>query len=302
MKVDVSLSDRLLYEIQGRLASMGNIDALPATKAALLQGAHIIQDAWRNWALGAKLGDADTIAGDSKLASSIKIHASSGGAKYTIGTNSPKMARIQEGTSDYDMKKTYPTGPHSRVSKKGRPYLIVPIRHAGSKGAAHIGNAIPKIAAKVIEGRTFRRTLKTGTIHMEANAAGVAVARNNYTRGDSLGLSSILDIKDTSVEGDNTDYGALGMIKAGDKGHPQYVTFRVITKEGSKGDWLRRRLKKTKEATGNSNLGEKYIGGLKDWVRKGKPANDVIGALDAQCSPTIEEIIAAALKADISIG
>ena len=186
--VDVTLSDNLLNELRARLAAFAGKNGgeiAPATSAAVSTAAKIIQDTWRGWAKGESIEGADDIRKASpRLATSINVKMN-GSLDAEIGTDSPYMKRIQQGSPEYDMKKTYPYGRKSRMSKRGRPYLIVPFTwhtpndEGGARARGSLANTIPENLLGIARG--MRRSYTTGETRIEKNARGEDVERAEYS-------------------------------------------------------------------------------------------------------------------------
>lgn len=264
IRVDVTLSDNLLNEIRAQLslfAGKNGGDIAPGMKRAVSMSAKIIQDTWRNWALGKSVeGAADIRRANSRLASSIntKMH---GVFDAEIGTDSPYMRRIQSGSPEYDMKKTYPYGKKSRVSKKGRPYLIIPFTwhtpnaKGGARAHGSMANTIPENLLGVV--RKMRRSRTTGETHIEKNARGEDIARAEYDWGERL----------------NAEGNAGGLVVMNSSRHTAYTTFRVISADSP----------------------------ASSWIRKEVPANDVVSAVERAARPAVEAVIEEGLRSDLGM-
>ena len=264
LSVDVTLSDNLLNELRAQLASFAGKNGAavaPMTSRAVSFAAGIIRDTWRGWALGKSIeGAADIRKANSRLAASITVRRN-GDLDAEIGTDSPYMRRIQQGSPEYDMKKTYPYGRKSRVSKRGRPYLIIPFTwhtpnaKGGARAHGSLANTMPENLLGIV--RSMRRSYTTGETHIEPNARGEGIARSEYSWGDRL-----------KAEGNIN-----GLIVMNGKKHTAFTTFRVISVDSPK----------------NS------------WIRKEVPANDVVSAVERATRPAVEAVIEEGLKADFGV-
>ena len=264
LSVDVTLSDNLLNEIRAQLAAFAGKNGgeiAPATSAAVSTAAKIIQDTWRGWAKGASIeGAADIRKASSRLAASITVRRN-GSLDAEIGTDSPYMKRIQQGSPEYDMKKTYPYGRKSRVSKRGRPYLIIPFTwhtpnsEGGARAHGSLANTIPENLLSLV--RKMRRSYTTGETHIEKNARGENIARAEYSWGDRL-----------KAEGNIN-----GLVVMNSKTHTAFTTFRVISVDSPKSSWIRKEI----------------------------PANDVAAAVARATSSAVKEVIEEGLKADFGL-
>lgn len=233
IKVDVTLDSDLLQTIQSQFSQFtgkksGKI--APATKNSFDMASKVIQKSWKNWAIGGSIEGIDNIKSPStRLSSSIKIKRSSD-FDANIGTESMAMERIQTGTPEIDMKETYPYGTKSRMSKKNVPYLIIPLRWGtpNKKGGvrAHfgVGNTIPPDVAKFIQARSFKKSYKTGETHLEDNAKGESIRRQEYNWGDRLEDSGNMN----------------GMVKMASNNKSTYFTFRIISANSPAGTWIKK--------------------------------------------------------------
>ena len=264
IRIDVTLDDGLLAQIReqlGAFAGSNGGEIAPGVKRAVGVSAKIIQDTWRGWALGKSVeGAADIKRANARLASSIRVKRT-GDFDAEIGTDSPYMRRIQQGSPEYDMKKTYPYGKKSRVSKKGRPYLIIPFawHTPNAKGGARAhgaeANTIPQNLMGIV--RKMRRSYTTGETHIEKNARGEGIARAEYNWGDRL--------KDPGNIG--------GLVVMNGARHTTYTTFRVISAGSPAGS----------------------------WIRKAVPANDVIRAVERATRGAVEAVMEEGLKSDLGV-
>ena len=267
VSVDVTLSNNLLNELRAQLASFAGKNGgeiAPATSAAVSTAAQVIRDTWRGWAKGASIeGAADIRKANPRLAASITVKRD-GSLGAEIGTDSPYMKRIQQGSPEYDMKKTYPYGRKSRVSKRGRPYLIIPFTwhtpnaQGGARAHGSLANTIPENLLGIVRSKEWRRSYTTGETHIEKNARGEDVARAEYSWGDRL-----------KAEGNIN-----GLVVMNGKTHTAFTTFRVISVDSP----------------------------ASSWIRKEVPKNDVVGAVANATLPSVVEVIEEGLKADFGVG
>lgn len=230
IKAEITLTEGTLEQVRAALEYFSGNNAnriIPNTLRAFNQSVRSIQRAWQNWAMGGSLkGVADIKSASPKLASSIKVdHANDLSAE--VYTESQQMAQIQEGRRTQDMKRTYPFGRKSRVSKNNIPYLIIPFRWGtptkSGINRAHFGNAITPEAYKIV--RAFEKSRTTGKTHPEENATGDNIERAEYEWGDRL------DDEEFSKTNMN------GMVKM--EGN-SYFTFRVISMNSKPESWWKK--------------------------------------------------------------
>lgn len=264
IKVDVTLDNNLLQMIQSQLnhfTGKGGGKIAPGTKTAFDMATKVIQKSWQNWAKGGSIEGARGIKNASaRLASSVKIVKNSD-FDADIGTDSPQMERIQNGTPEYDMKQTYPYGNKSRVSKKRIPYLIIPFRWAtpnkNGEARAHFGNTIPQDVYKFIQAKKLAKSVTTGETHLEKNYKGQEIERQEYIWGDRLKYDGNMD----------------GMVKMSAKRHATYFTFRIISAKSP----------------------------ARSWIRKEIPANNVIQAIEKTTRPIVEDLLDSGIRQDLGV-
>lgn len=201
---------------------------LQSAKVAFDAVVYNIQQQWKNWASGS--GDNDLPANpfpSTRLRQSIHT-VYNHNFSATIKSDSLAMKRIIEGVSEYDMKKTYPFGNKSRVSKGGVPYLIVPFRwgtpnKAGTK-RAHFASVVPQSLVSIA--RALATSSRLDTVHYESNAQGKQVLRSEYNWGGRI------------QKGDTDNANAVGMVRMANSGG--YFTFRVISAKSAVDKWIRK--------------------------------------------------------------
>jgi hypothetical protein len=183
--------------------------------------------------------------------------------QYEIASDAQIAEFIENGTQELDMKKTHPYGPRSRVSKKGVPYLIIPFRWgtpAGRNGK-RVGfrNTMPDAVYKIVKNKQkFRQTKTLMSTHIEPNAHGQPVARNEYKGADGKGGwgDRLMDI-DANMEGMSSMLGQDGKASG-------YFTFRVISAKSPKHSWIKPAMKARPVTKAVADSTEKEIEELVD--------------------------------------
>lgn len=279
IEMKITVDSSLLQQLEKSLPAMFGQKVAPATGAAFDTSARLVQGVWRGWAMGGPVKGIPNIkTPSSRLAASIKIKPA-GVFDATIETSSPHARRIQDGTPELDMKTTHPYGKKSRVSKDGVPYLIIPFRwgtpNKEGGARAHWGNFIPALLYKnqISKMETSKRTgyvdEKTkeivGHVHTEPNYKGADVIRSEYEWPKENGR----------YEGDGNMDGMVRMGNDNGRGST-YFTFRVISA------W-------------------QLVTAPYSWIRKAEEPIDVVGAVEAETRPVVEELIQAGLEADFGI-
>lgn len=265
-RIDIQLDATALAELSKAMQIVKE-NVLKEVSASMDSAAGLVANTWRQWATGdIALPDVGGIEKPSPaIARSIKIRKN--GSWYReIGTDNKEMTKIQEGSPaidiEYDMKKTHPYGPKSRVIRsgknKGTPYLIVPFRwgtpSSKDKGRAHFANYIPKAVYNTglkVGQMNISRILET--THTEKNYKGEDVERREYQWGGRV------------TKKQAWEKNAAGMVRMANGGG--YFTFRIISAKSPAGSWIYRR----KEPA--------------------KPALDVVGALVKATGSTVEAMV-----------
>lgn len=270
IKAQITLEDDTIDYIRAALEYFtGNNgkSIAPNTAKAFNQATRSVQRAWQNWANGGSIEGAEDIKNPSpNLARSIRVEQR-GDFSAEVYTESPYMERIQSGTKELDMKTTHPYGVKSRVSDKDKiPYLIIPFRWGthgkGGIKRAHIGNVLTPQAAKIVA--AFKMSKKNGGTHLEPNARGEDIRRNEYDWGDRLDADGNLDGLVRMLDDVNYGGGRVGST---------YLTFRIISAKSP----------------------------ADSWIRKAIPPNDVVGALARATEKEVNDLLQAGLEADLDI-
>lgn len=269
VRISVVLQDeelnRLMSIFQGMSGNVGE-KSFPNTFRAQKVAARSVQRAWQNWARGGSLdGAADIKSASPKLASSIKVNQMND-LSAEIYTESPQMQQIQEGTPDYDMKNEhYYKGRKSRVSKDGIPYVIIPLAWGTpNKDGSHKAHFS---AANTIPMQVYQMVKQKNSFKRSERTDVTHLepnARGEMIERHEYNWGDVVD----GVSGNVSGLYAFPDINKGSK----YFTFRIISANTEEG-----------------------------WVRKGVPANDVTGALARKFEPMYQEMMKAALEADLDL-
>lgn len=244
--IDVSVDSSVLAGLSEAMRII-KTDVLREVKASVDEAAGLVANTWRDWATGdVALPDVGGIDKPSaEIARSIKIDRA-GAWQRVIYSDNKEMAKIEEGSPgmdiEYDMKKTHPYGPRSRVTKsgknKGTPYLIVPFRWGTpgqkDKGRAHFANYIPKAVFNTgikVSRLTVSQILETR--HTEPNARGQDVERAEYKWGGRVTAKKAWE------------KNAAGMVRMANGSG--YFTFRIISAKSPAGSWIYRRKEPAKQ-------------------------------------------------------
>jgi hypothetical protein len=225
IQMKIEMQDDILQQVVSRLSVLDG-RTMPATGTALRDAADIIREVWRGYVAGARtLPGVEALKNpQGGLARSIRIEKI-GPFHYQVVSNSKIMNYLIEGTSEVDMKETHTRGPRSRISKDGEPYLIVPFRW-GTPKTVGFRNVMTAEVYSMVKKKKFEKSVVTGKTHIEPNALGQPVERQEYEWGDRL-----------DMEGSNMD----GMVRM--KGHDGksagYFTFRVISRNSPAGSWIK---------------------------------------------------------------
>jgi hypothetical protein len=226
IQMKIEMQDDLLQQIVSRLSVLEG-RTMPATSAALRDAAKIIREVWRGYVTGKNdlKGFIEPLKNpQGGLARTIRIEKI-GPLHYQVVSDSKIMDYLIEGTAEVDMKKTHTIGPRSRVSKDGEPYLIVPFRW-GTPKTVGFRNVMTAEVYSMVKKKKFEKSVVTGETHIEPNALGMPVERQEYEWG------SRLDMEDTDMDG-------MVRMHGDDRKTSGYFTFRVISKNSPAKSWIK---------------------------------------------------------------
>lgn len=267
--VSVDLSELLAAADIVRAGVFQNLSA--AVERVAMAGA----ERWREAVLKAPLWEGERQA----YADSIKVR-NTGPYSAEIVSDYRYVEDIETGRPPYDMKRMLDSSMKVRVSKKGRRYLIIPMRHntpgndalARSMPADVYAEARHLLPSKIIG--QGQRVSGTGAYSMEKSAGGhrrrVTVRKNIYQWGQRLpaGLAPKLQTHH------KTDpYAGMYRFSAktpGGRNYSSYVTFRVMA-EGQPG-----------------------------WIIPAKPGLYIAKKVSDGLMADVEKVFGAAIQADLS--
>lgn len=231
LRISVDLSELLAVGPVARAGIFGNLSA--AVESVAQAGV----ERWQRAALKAPLWDGERRA----YAASIRYQMT-GPYSAEVESDYKYVEDIETGRPAYDMKRMLDTSLKVRISKKGRRYLIIPIRH-NTPGNVALAPAMPKkvyqAAVKMDVSRIVgggRRISGTGAWDPKTRAPAM-VERRKYVWGGRMEAGMAPKLKKTH----RSDPYA-GMVKmntsSGGQTSSAYLTFRVMV-EGSSG-WVRK--------------------------------------------------------------
>lgn len=231
IEISVTPKDSLLADLLVGL-QMTSAKIFPKTFKAYKMSAQLIQYTWKSYAMGSTIkGSPHKIKNPTgSYARSIKMlkFAPLG---WEISSDDPIAKYLEDGTNEYDMKKTHPYGKRSRIGKDGKPYLIIPFRHGapGTKSYAPMPEQVyERVRQMISTGEIKRSTIAPGK-GKEKNFWGQMIQRAQYEWGSRLtGLGS------ANLEGMvvmNTPSGK-------EAGRSTYLTFRVISANSPAHKWI----------------------------------------------------------------
>lgn len=159
-----------------------------------------------------------------------------------IFSDDPQAKVIEEGGAEIDLHAVLAYAPKARQGKKGK-YLHIPFRHAttepGGRSGKRFQYLIPPSSSNVLPAQVLavmrrkRPWLITGH-RMEPGANVPMVQRNIYTKRPgrlSAGELQALKHNPDSPEGRRL----IGLMRAGKKGHRQYLTIRTLSESNKEG-------------------------------------------------------------------
>lgn len=235
--VSVTPKDYILADLMSSLEIVST-KVMPKTYKAIKMASMLVMYTWKSYAMGAPIpGSALRIKNPTGgYARSIKIRRLTPFSSL-VYSDSMIAKYLEDGTNAFDMKKTHPFGKHSRVSKDGVPYLIIPIRH-GVPGTLSYAPMPAELYNKI------RQEIKAGTIEMSQvakekktspNYKGELIPRRTYKWGTSI-TSGVLGMEKTL--GNMEGLVVMNVSSAGSK-RSQYITFRIISANSPSFKWLR---------------------------------------------------------------
>ena len=268
--IDITIT--LSQSINSMRQAMANIlakDNATETYAAVEEAGKMIQQEWLNMA-------------DQSFAHPSGAYARGieEGMIYPFGKDrlsvavinqSPHAKYVEEGTSPYDMKQMLLTSNQVRISKEGKRYMIIPMKHQ-TPGNEATGPAMPRSVYNIAKNLVATQTVgsyKTPSIQtrglslkekvlfgqtnkpLAVSASGAPMAvRSSYLWGGKvagmgdLGRRTQLNagLRIPGAEKQPVDYTWKSspyenMYKMAQAGHTQYITFRTMS-EVSPG-WIR---------------------------------------------------------------
>ena len=135
IRLTITPSDPNLAELIGSLEFMSS-KVMPHTYKAFKMAVKLVEFTWKSYALGAEMeGGGRLKRPTGGYARSIKTRFLTP-FNYEVFSEAKVAKFLEDGTREYDMKKTHPFGRRSRVTKKGQGYLIIPFRH-GTPGSVY---------------------------------------------------------------------------------------------------------------------------------------------------------------------
>ena len=263
-------------------------EAFPNLAYAVETITALTHERWTQYAMGLPLPDGQVVhPRDGTYARSILSRAF-GPFRGEVYTELAYAKDIEQGTAARDMKKILGTSLKVRLTKDGRRYLIIPIRH-DTPGTAGGTNGMPaevhawwqgKQASSVSSALLNYRRLTThyqdasgkrhGVYDMKTKAR-ITVPAWRYHWGDRMSKKDLtaLGMADHQVK------RMAGMVnfrtpgKSGGAANSQYMTFRTMV-EGGKG-----------------------------WIAPAQPGRHVAQQTADQVRPMAEQAFAAAVEADV---
>jgi hypothetical protein len=244
----ITADDTILNEVISRISALNTPQSMPATAVAMKVAAASVRDVWKGYATGA-----NTLPGVPPMKKPSRGYAEGIGIKtngpfdYLILNPSKIAEYLEYGTEEIDMKRTHTKGPRSRISKKtGIPYLIVPFRW-GTPKTLGFSNVMPlqvyNIVKKFEKSETTVDADKADDEHKTPNNQDPPkmVGRAQYNWGGRLNMNQIVNAEpDVSI---NQMFNMDGMVRSTDDTGKNrsggYFTFRVISKEGKPGSWIK---------------------------------------------------------------
>lgn len=222
--------DRKVLAIRADLPEVSKIiqalssNELPWTEKAVEESTNIIQRTWIDFASGVTVSYSGgtfrvrSVSGEYRRSIIDGIVYPVFGDKLTgeVTSLSPHGRFVEYGIRPYDMKQTHLSGSKVKISKKGTKYVTIPFRH-NVPGQNAIGDAMPDQVYQQAKQMMYSRRYDDGS----------------YSWGDRL---------PSSLGGANekphwTTGKYTGMVKMGQPGHSQYLTFRRLSENSKPEAW-----------------------------------------------------------------
>ncbi|KKL91064.1 hypothetical protein LCGC14_1898430 [marine sediment metagenome] len=229
--ITLTPEDPQLAELVGSLEFMSS-KMMPHTYQAFKRAVALVQYTWKCYAAGADMG------GGMKLKRPTGAYARSIKTRfyapfnYEVFSDSKVAKFLEEGTKEFDMKKTHPFGKRSRVTKKGQGYLIIPFRH-GAPGSVYyppLPEQVYKQIKAIAKQADFKLASRAQGKKYSPNYKGEMIPRARYKRG-----TPITGLGDENLEGLMVvNIGATPKEK-----RSAAVTFRVISENSPAFKWIR---------------------------------------------------------------
>lgn len=223
-------------ELQALVTSLELISykAMPATYRAFKMASSLIMYTWKTYAMGGPIpGGGKRLKNPTGgYAKSIKIRTLTPFMKE-IYSDSPVAKFIEDGTKEYDMKKTHPFGPRGRVNKDGDAYIIIPFRHGTPKSLSY--SKLPEqlynqIRQAIKNDEITLSSIKKGRRNKSPNAKEELIPRAKYNWGTRITGTGIPELEGMVVMDTSTSKSTRS----------SYMTFRVISVNSPANKWIQR--------------------------------------------------------------
>lgn len=230
------------FSVSIDLSDLANIGPLVRAQifnnlsAAVRQVAETGEERWKTAALKAPLWEGERQA----YAASIKARMT-GAYSGEIVSDYKYSEDIESGRPPYDLKRMLDSSLKVRVSKKGRRYLIIPMRHNTPGHTAHAPAMPADIYAQASELKAtritggYRRQSGTGAFDVKTKRLAT-VAGRNYAWGGRLPAGLAPKLKEHHKADPYAGMVRMDNRTPGGKRYSSYLTFRVMA-EGSAG-WV----------------------------------------------------------------
>lgn len=207
---------------------------LPYTTEAIRESTNLIQRTWIAYAQGAQV----TYSGGTFRINTVTgqyVRSIQEGLRFPddmtgeVVSTSPHGERIEDGQRAWDMKPKLLASPKAKTNKDGKRYITVAFRH-GAPGT----KTMPAMPQSV-----YNQAKKLGYSRRNGNVLGGIV---KYSWGDKMGANAQ---GQRSHTGDHPGAGYTwktglytGMVRGGQPGHSQYLTFRRLSENSDSKAWM----------------------------------------------------------------
>lgn len=237
------------HELQALVSSLELISykAMPSTYRAFKMASSLVMYTWKSYAMGAPIpgGGKRLKKPTGAYAKSIKVRTLTP-FNREVYSDSPVAKYLEDGTKEYDMKKTHPFGKRGRVvkktrkdkngkviSKEGDAYIIIPFRH-GTPGSLSYVNIPERIFQQIRQAikndEIMLSSIKKGARIKKPNYKGELIPRARYSWGTRIYGTGMPNLEGMTIMDNSTKKYSRS----------SYLTFRIISVNSPASKWIQK--------------------------------------------------------------